>query len=222
VSSHSKAASLYASGSHDIDIEDVDVEFDPQAYTNPVKRWTGDSYQKPHTVCAYEKEKDSSTLQFWTMVQHDTFYGHLVKKSVFAHKSIDWNYFEKFVSTRPLMAKFQHNGLLKFTQLTCDWNEATIRQFYATVEIDWDDELITWITSTKKFTATFAEFGTACQINYERTKNGEYVWDLDAISIDMNWSFYKPNQYNGHGSVNGLRMMSAVIHKIVRFTLSQE
>ena len=43
------------------------------------------------------------------------------------------------------------------------------------MEIDWDDELITWITSTRKFTATFAEFGTACQINYERTQNGEYV-----------------------------------------------
>jgi hypothetical protein len=87
------------------------------------------------------------------------------------------------------------------------------------VEIDWDDELITWITSTRKFTTTFAEFGTACQINYERTQNGEYVWDSDTISVDTRQSFYKPNQYNCHESVNGLRVMSAVINKIVRFTL---
>jgi hypothetical protein len=80
-------------------------------------------------------------------------------------------------------------------------------------------ELITWIISTRKFTATFAEFGTACQINYERTQNGEYVWDLDAISVDTRQSFYKPNQCNGHGSINGLRVMHAVINKIVRFTL---
>jgi hypothetical protein len=53
--SQSEAASSYASGSHDIDIEDVDVEFDPQAYSGSVKRWTGDSYQKARTVCAYEK-----------------------------------------------------------------------------------------------------------------------------------------------------------------------
>jgi hypothetical protein len=89
-------------------------------------------------VCAYEKEEDSPTTHFRTKMQHDAFYGHLVKKSVFAHKSIDWNYLEKFASTRPLMTKFQHIGSLKLTQLTCDWNDTTIRQFYATVEIYWD------------------------------------------------------------------------------------
>jgi hypothetical protein len=127
VPSQSKAATSYGSGSHDIDMEDVDVEFDPQAYNGPVKRWTEDSYQKAHMVCSYEKEEDSPTLQFWTKVQHDTFYGHLVHKSVFAHKSIDWKYLATFASAYPLMAKFQHIGLLKFTQLTCDWNEIAIR-----------------------------------------------------------------------------------------------
>jgi hypothetical protein len=62
--SQSEAASSYASGSHDIDMEDVDAEFDPQAYSGPVKRWTGNSYQKARTVCAYEKEEDSPTPQF--------------------------------------------------------------------------------------------------------------------------------------------------------------
>jgi hypothetical protein len=57
VLSQSEAASSYASGSRDIDMEDVDVEFDPQAYCGLVKRWTGDSYQKAHTVCAYEKKR---------------------------------------------------------------------------------------------------------------------------------------------------------------------
>jgi hypothetical protein len=78
--------------------------------------------------------------------------------------------------------------------------------------------LITWITSTRKFTATFAEFATACQINYERTQNEEVAWDSDAISVDTRRSFYKLNQYND-GFVNGLRVMSTVINKIVRFTL---
>jgi hypothetical protein len=52
------------------------------------------------------------------------------------------------------------------------------------VEVDWEKDSVTWITSTRKFTITFAEFATACQINYERTQNGEYVWDSDAISVD--------------------------------------
>jgi hypothetical protein len=79
--------------------------------------------------------------------------------------------------------------------------------------------LITRITSTRKFTATFTEFGIACQINYERTMNGEYVWDSDVISVDTHRSFYKPNQYSGHGSVNGLRVMPIVFNKIIKFTL---
>jgi hypothetical protein len=136
VSSQSEAISSYAIGSHDIDMEDADVEFDPQAYTGPVKRWVEDSYQKVRTVYAYEKEEDSPTPQFWTNIQYDAFYGHLVKKLVFAHKSIDWNYLEKFASTHPLMAKFQHIGLHKFTRLTCDWHDTAIRQFYAIVETD--------------------------------------------------------------------------------------
>jgi hypothetical protein len=67
------------------------------------------------------------------------------------------------------------------------------------------------MTNSHKFTATFAEFATACQMNYERTKNG--------ISVDTLRGFYKSNQYNGHRSVNGLRVMPTVINKIVRFTL---
>jgi hypothetical protein len=89
-----------------MDMEDVDMEFDPQAYQGPLKRWTGDSYQKARMVCAYEYEEDFSTPQFWTKVHHDAFYGHLVNKSIFAHKSIDWDYLDKYASTRPLKAKF--------------------------------------------------------------------------------------------------------------------
>jgi hypothetical protein len=68
VPSQSEVTSSYSSGSHDIDMEDVDMEFDPQAYHGPIKRWTGDSYQKAHTVFAYEQEEDSLTLQFQTKV----------------------------------------------------------------------------------------------------------------------------------------------------------
>jgi hypothetical protein len=82
------------------------------------------------------------------------------------------------------MAKFQHISLLKFTQLTCDLNDTVIRQFYATLDINCHYEQITWITSSRKFTTSFADFGVACQINYERIMNGDYVWELDAISID--------------------------------------
>jgi hypothetical protein len=59
--SQSEAESSYASGSHDIEMENVDMEFDPQVYQGPVKKWTGDSYQKAHTVCTYAYEENSPT-----------------------------------------------------------------------------------------------------------------------------------------------------------------
>jgi hypothetical protein len=87
------------------------------------------------------------------------------------------------------------------------------------LDINWDDDQITWITSARKFTASFTEFGDACQINYEITMNGEYVWESYTISNDTHRSFYKPNQYNGHELVNELKVMPVVINKILRFTL---
>jgi hypothetical protein len=104
-------------------------------------------------------------------------------------------------------------------QFTCDWNETIIIQFYATAEIDWDEESTTWMTTTRKYTATFAEFATAYHINFETSESGEYVWDSAPISVDTCRDFYKPNQYNGQGYVNGLRVMPAIINKIMRFTL---
>jgi hypothetical protein len=66
--SQSKAESSYGSGSHDIEMKNVNTVFDPQVYQGPVKKWTDDSYQKAHSVCAYEYKENSPTPQFWTKV----------------------------------------------------------------------------------------------------------------------------------------------------------
>jgi hypothetical protein len=87
------------------------------------------------------------------------------------------------------------------------------------VKIDWNEESITWMTCTRKYTTTFTEFATAYHINFETSEIGEYVWDSDPISVVTRHDFYKPNQYNGHRSINGLRVMPTVINKIMRFTL---
>jgi hypothetical protein len=47
------------------------------------------------------------------------------------------------------------------------------------VEIDWEDELITWITSTKKFTDTFAEFGTDAKL----IMNDPRIWGMFGIQM---------------------------------------
>jgi hypothetical protein len=49
------------------------------------------------------------------------------------------------------------------------------------------------MTTTRKYASTFAEFATTCQINYERSESGEYVWDSAPISVDTHRDFYRPN-----------------------------
>jgi hypothetical protein len=49
--SQSEAESSYASGFHDIEMENVDMEFDPQVYQGPFKKWADDSSKGSHGLC---------------------------------------------------------------------------------------------------------------------------------------------------------------------------
>ena len=57
-----------------------------------------------------------------------------------------------------------------FLQHRCDWNETVIRQFYATLEINMVEEKIWWKTRKRVYYATFAQFATANQLDYEFLK----------------------------------------------------
>ena len=70
------------------------------------------------------------------MIQQDAYFGHLVKKNVFKHQTIDLAYMMSQPVMSELVDRFEAMGLGNFMQRRYDWNETVIRQFYATLEIN--------------------------------------------------------------------------------------
>ena len=73
------------------------------------------------------------------------------QKTIFSHQTIDLTYMSNHAVIADLVARFETMGLTNFLQHRCGWNETIIRQFYATLEIDLDDEKLWWKTG-KKYT----------------------------------------------------------------------
>jgi hypothetical protein len=102
-------------------------------------------------VNQFHQERDTNVLFFNIQVQQDVFFGHMVKKTVFSHQTIDLAYMSNHAVIADLVARFETMGLTNFLQHRCGWNETIIRQFCATLEIDLDDEKLWWKTR-KKYT----------------------------------------------------------------------
>ena len=134
------AAALSVGGVGD-DSSEEDVEGDEDDVTDlmgldlPSRQWTTESYSNARLVNQLHEQRGTNILYLCTMLQQDAYFGHLVKKTVFKHQTIDLGY----MRTQPIMSalvdRFEKMGLANFLQHRCDWNETVIRQFYATLEI---------------------------------------------------------------------------------------
>ena len=62
-----------------------------------------------------------------------------------------------------------------------NWNESIIRQFYATLEVDMEDEHLTWMIGKKSFTASFQDFASLIGLDYAKMKTRKTVSDLLAM-----------------------------------------
>ena len=99
------------------------------------RQWTTESYAHARLVNQLHEPSDTNILYFSTMVQQDAYFGHLVKKTVFKHQTIDLGYMRSQPVMSALVDRFEAMGLANFLH-RCDWNETVIRQFYATLEIN--------------------------------------------------------------------------------------
>ena len=111
--------------------------------------------------------RDTYILYFRTEVQKYPYFGHLVKKTVFKHQTIDLAYMRSQPVMSALVDRFEHMGLANFLQHRCDWNETVIRQFYATLKISMEEERIWWTTGKRTYYASFAQFAAANQLDYD-------------------------------------------------------
>ena len=58
----------------------------------PSRQWTAESYANVRAVNQFNLPRDTNILFFKTEVQKDAYFGHLVKKNVFKHQTIDLGY----------------------------------------------------------------------------------------------------------------------------------
>jgi hypothetical protein len=186
--------------------------------------WTAADYSSERHPYQYGLERNTSNLYFYTEVQEEAFFGHLVNKTVFAHQTIDLNYMSSQLVMRDLIPMLQHIGLREFLTHRCDWNNTIIRQFYATVELNFADERIEWMTGKIKYEASFADFAKAIKINYQFTIGPNIIslQDDPEMRDDDITGYYEPNRTGidcFYGRITGLKHWPAVLSKISRCTL---
>lgn len=134
-------------------------------------------------------------------------------------KYIDWSFLAQYASVHPLIAKFKSVGLYDLVAHKCNCNDTVIRQFYATVEIDFQTKQIKWMTNSRAYYATFAEFAQANEIDYEKINDELDVLEEDVLPVNEWLKYYVDNAYKRRpGTVTGLLPMSVVINKIARAT----
>jgi hypothetical protein len=101
-----------------------------------------ESYANARSVNQLNVPRDTNVLYFKTEVQQDVYFGHIVKKIVFKHQTIDLAYMRSQPVMTELVDRFETTGLANFLQHRCDWNETVILQFYATLEISMEEKRI--------------------------------------------------------------------------------
>jgi hypothetical protein len=109
----------------DIEGEENDVT-DLMGLDLPSRQWTAESYSQARSVNQYHQQNDTNNLYFTTQVQQDAYFGHMVKKTIYKHQTIDLAYMRSQPVMSELVDRFEHMGLANFLQHRCDWNETVI------------------------------------------------------------------------------------------------
>jgi len=99
-----------------------------------------------------------------------------------------------------------------------DWNEAVIRQFYATLEVRAQKEKLVWMTGIRKFKATFKDLAAAVGLNYHEMKRGKLVVHLPRLQSGDVQGFHYP-ETSVYGPQGGLRRIPKLIYEILRRTI---
>lgn len=194
---------------------------DIYSHTAPRKVWQSKEYARVRNINAFSQRRDTNNMFFHTLVQEDAFFGHLLTCTLWAHKRIDFNY----LVSKPVLAHvavlLERLRLRNFMEHQCDWNETLVRQFYATFELDIEEQSIEWMTGQSRYIATFREFAAANQLDYD------YFYGADSLDVykqdlfEECQQFYEPARIGipvKYGTPTGLRHHPAAINRIIRHT----
>ena len=81
-----------------------------------------------------------------------------------------------------------------------------------------EDELLTWMTGKKIFTALFLEFATLIGLGYEEMKTGKSMGDLSPMQGHDTYVFYYDGKHN-HGASKDFRRYPSLIFSMLRHTI---
>ena len=190
----------------------------------PSRQQTAETYSNARSMNQFQIPPDTNVLYFNTQVQQDACFGHMVKKTVYKHQTIDLGYMRSHPVMTELVDRIENMELANFLQHRCDWNETVIRQFYATLEINIEEEKLWWKTGKKIYYATFAQFDNANQLDYDFLKDEQsanVVFENPLDENDYPMLFYESTHLGiprVFGGTQGITHHPAVINKIVRVT----
>jgi hypothetical protein len=212
-------------GSISMDTEDVphahpDYLIDITGWTYPKRRFSMAKYCSRRTVNQYALPSDTNIQFFHTQLQFDVFWGTLMDTNFHKHQVIDWTFMLDQSVMEDLIPKFEACGLYHFMGQRTNFSEMAVKQFLATAEIDIDEQSITWMTGFKRYSATFAEFATANNFDYDTISARIDLYTEDNFEEFV--QFYEPARLGiprRFGETAGLRHHPAVINKIARVTI---
>jgi hypothetical protein len=90
------------------DGSDEDLVRDLVALNFPSRQWTAEAYSNARSGNQYNFDRDTNILYFHTQVQQDVFFGHIAKKTMFRHQTIDLGYMSSQQIMSDLIDKFEN------------------------------------------------------------------------------------------------------------------
>ena len=81
-----------------------------------------------------------------------------------------------------------------------------------------EDELLTWMTGKKIFTASFRDFATLIILDYEEMKTRKSVGDLPPMQEHETYVFYSDGKHH-HGASKDFRRYPSLIFSMLRHTI---
>jgi hypothetical protein len=173
-----------ARGNISMDKEDAphahpDYQIDVTRWTYPKRRFSMVEYCSRRTVNQYDLPSDTNIQYFHTHLQFDVFWRTLMDTNFHKHQVIDWTFMLGQSVMEGLIPKFEACGLYDFMGQKTDFSEMVVKQFLATVEIDIDEQSITWMTGFKRYSATIAEFATTNNLDYDIISAGIDLYTKD-------------------------------------------
>ena len=99
-----------------------------------------------------------------------------------------------------------------------NWSEAVIKQFFPTLEVNYEKEIIKWMTRRGKYRAFFGEFADVCQLDYHSMKEGTQMDQLPKVKKDEVSQLYVTFDFK-YGKTKNLAMEPSLLNSMLRCTV---